>query len=139
MTARRKDLSDVPVSPVDGLLMDRLSVIARNRGMGSRRLGPNRLVYHYCNKYANFRFEFFKVQMLKHINKIATSFRNRLQKKCLRIIPNIGLNPSTWVNNLWARTHHQKVIQFDRDQSFILKIVSFFIFYTARFKNDIAE
>ena len=40
MTARRKDVSEIHVTPVDGLLMDRLSVIARNRGMGGRRLGP---------------------------------------------------------------------------------------------------
>ena len=40
MTNRRNFSSVQNISPVDGLLMDRLSVIARNRGMGGRRLGP---------------------------------------------------------------------------------------------------
>lgn len=41
MTNKRNILSVKQSSPVDGLLMDRLSVIARNRGMGGRRLGPH--------------------------------------------------------------------------------------------------
>ena len=52
MTARRKVPSNFSVIPVDGLLMDRLSVIARNRGMGGRRLGPNRLVHTSCKNDA---------------------------------------------------------------------------------------
>jgi hypothetical protein len=41
MTNRQNFSSVQYSSPVDGLLMDRLSVIARNRGMGGRRLGPH--------------------------------------------------------------------------------------------------
>ena len=45
MTNRRGISSVQSTSPVDGLLIDRLSVIARNRGMGGRRLGPIQVLF----------------------------------------------------------------------------------------------
>lgn len=67
MTNRQNVSSAQYSSPVDGLLMDRLSVIARNRGMGGRRLGPHRMCRN--NKATFMPNEFMNIETFATASK----------------------------------------------------------------------
>lgn len=90
MTVRRKISSATSLSPVDGLLMDRLSVIARNRGMGGHRLGPH--TSHYCMQlsYQTHLWKCMSYEMFRKINMITHFIEQRNTSVTFAIIPKSG-------------------------------------------------